>query len=42
VLEDICSGAEVAGLPDWEDFKADLQDGVLTFPFRQEPLLVCW
>lgn len=38
-LAEICAGHQTAGLPDWEDFKADLQAGLIQFPSVRTPFL---
>lgn len=38
-LQSICDGRESAGLPDWEAFKADLKEGLITFPSIRTPFL---
>jgi hypothetical protein len=44
-LQHICDGSEAAGLPEWDDFKADLQAGLIHFPSMRTPFLFageCW
>eukprot|EP00775_Hariotina_reticulata_P010192 gene10192-10353_t len=38
-LRDICDGSEAAGLPEWDDFRADLQGGLIHFPSIRTPFL---
>eukprot|EP00879_Flechtneria_rotunda_P021954 GHRR01023151.1.p3 GENE.GHRR01023151.1~~GHRR01023151.1.p3 ORF type:complete len:116 (+),score=38.53 GHRR01023151.1:1635-1982(+) len=38
-LEELATATGSLGLPDWEDFKADLQAGEITFPSIRVPFL---
>lgn len=38
-LSELCAGHDTAGLPDWEDFKADMQAGSIHFPSIRTPFL---
>eukprot|EP00878_Enallax_costatus_P026578 GHUV01028526.1.p1 GENE.GHUV01028526.1~~GHUV01028526.1.p1 ORF type:complete len:132 (+),score=39.21 GHUV01028526.1:423-818(+) len=38
-LAEVCAGHDTAGLPEWEDFKADLRAGDIHFPSVRTPFL---